>query len=573
MFDVQNHFKKSFLNLVGAIKTSGDTETLTPGQIGFASAKTWQLIAPGAADVATHPEVYLVQGSLYKEDQLGKHFKDRASHGGYKESVKSRKINGRFITWFAKHNPVDEKPHVVQIGYNGSVGCACPEFEKDKWYWIRVEVKGSTVLRTYTRNLYRTIGVYTGQVAGDCPDVSCAESADPKKVFEKFAEQIKLDPEVSQFLKEVKVVTEGTTSLSGTLFGKYQASRCDDGGIQSFAEVAAVYGNDIKLVSHVGSTSTYEIVKSGSAPSNSVPLDLTWTKVDEFYKVTKKICLTLPLKADGTSNLSDVQTFYDGILTNITLYDEGTTTTSTTTTTSSTTSTSTSTTTEAGQSYVGCTETLQADLLSDNTVDLVCEGVDAATFTLPQSYEGYSWEDCPCDTVADNLDQCVGLRLVAKKVTELTDTFSDASFSQFDHVEFEPVKIIVSFVDMDGSQDFKPMPVTEIQQPVIRQGIGETVVREMIQSAMYEQNFFFEDNRMREVTAYPYLQAVNRADKYVTYYLAHNVPTGIGPSGSIGQDRFLYRVFVKQGVDASTFETWMGNYLTSAGTGVSLQVL
>lgn len=573
MFDVQNHFVKSYINLVGPIKTSGKTEDLTAGQIGMASAKTWQLIASGAASVATHPEIYLVQGSLYNEDKLGQHPVGRASHGGYKESVKSRKINGRFVTWFAKHNPVEEKPHVVQIGYNGSVGCACPEFEKDKYYWIRVEVKGSAVLRAYTRNLYRTIGVYTGCPSGDCSDITCAASADPYKVFEKFAELIKVDPEVSKFIKEVKVVKEGDNSLVGTEFGIYQASRCDDGSVKSIAEVAATYGNDIKLISHTGSTSTYEIT-SQSAPADSVPLGLTWVLTNTVYKVSKKICLTLPLKADGSSNVSDVATYYSGILSNVALYDEGTTTTSTTTTTTSTTTTSTSTTTEAGTSYVGCTETLQADLLSDNFVDLVCEGKDVATFTMPSAYQGYTWEDCPCDVEADNLDQCVGLRLVAKKVSEITDTFGDASFSQFDHVEYEPIKIIVSFVDMDGDAcGFKSMPVTEIQQPVIRQGLGERVVRDLIQSAMYEQEFFFEDNRLREVLQYPYLNAVERSAKYVTYYLAHNVPTGIGPSGSIGQDRFLYKIYVRQGLDASTFETWWTNYLNSAGNGVTLQVL
>lgn len=576
MYDIQNHFVKSFINLVGAIRTTGSTVDATAGQLGFASAKTWQFIPTGSASVATHPEVYLIQGSLYQDDKLGQHPTGRASHGGYKESVKSRKINGRYITWFAKKNPVEEKPHVVQIGYNGSVGCACPEFEKDKYYWIRVELKGSPVLRAYTRNLYRTIGVYTGCPDGDCTDLGCAESADPKKVFEKFAELIKTDPEIAKFLKEVKVVTEGNSSLTGTEFGVYQASRCDDGTIKSIAEVAGAYGTDIKLLSHTGSTSTYEIT-SEEAPDDSVELELTWVLVDTVYKVTKQICLTLPLKADGSSNLADVTTYYDGILSNVAVYDEGTTTTSTTTTTTSTTTTSTtstSTTTEAGTSYVGCTETLQADLLSDNFVDLICEGVDVGTFTFPTAYQGYSWEECPCEDEADNVDQCVGLRLVAKKISEITDSFGDCSFDQFDHIEYEPIKILVSFVDMDGEAcAFKSMAVTEIQQPVIRQGLGETVVRDLIQSAMYEQQFFFEDNRLREVTAYPYLNAVERSAKYVTYYIAHNVPTGIGPSGNIGQDRFLYKIFVRQGTDSSTLEAWMNAYLTSAGTGVTLQTL
>ena len=119
----------------------------------------------------------------------------------------------------------------------------------------------------------------------------------------------------------------------------------------------------------------------------------------------------------------------------------------------------------------------------------------------------------------------------------------------------------------------KSLAVTGVQEPQRRQGLGEKVVRELIQSAMYEQNFFFEDNRLREVTAYPYLQAVDRKARYVTYFLAHGVPTQNGPSGQWGFDRFLYKIFVKEGVDASTFETWMNNYLGTTTTGVTLQTL
>lgn len=574
MYDVQSHFVKSFINLVGAIKTTGNSVDATPGQVGFVSAKTWAFIAQGAASVVTHPEIYLVQGSLYKEDGLGKHAVGRVSHGGYKESVKSRKINGNYISWFAKSSPKTEKPNVVQIGYNGSADCACPSFEKDKFYWLRVELKGSPVLRAYTRNLYRTIGVYTGCPTSDCSDVACAETADPKIVFEKFAEAIAKDPEVAQFLKEVKVVVAGTTSVTGVAYDIYTASRCDDGGIQALSEVAAVYGNDVTVSGRSGNNTTYKLVKKATdgAPANSVPLSLTWAKIDRVYKGQKKICLTLPLTSAGASNLSAVQTFYSGntkFTGTISLYDEGT-----TSTTSSTTSTTSSTTTQAGDTYLGCTETLQATILSDNFIDIACEGVDAAVFSMPQSYNGYAWEECPCDVVTENTAQCVGLRLVAKTSSEVTDTFSDASFSQFDHVEYEPIKVLVSFVDQFGeSCSFKSLPVTVIQNPVIRQGLGEKVARELIQSAMYEQNFFFEDNRMREVTAYPYLQAVDRKANYVTYYLAHGVPTQNGPSGQYGFDRFLYKIFVKEGVDASTFENWVTAYLATTSTGVTLQTL
>lgn len=560
-----NYFHKTFVNLLGAIKTSGSTADLVPGQLGFASAKTWNLIATGAADVATHPEIYFVQGSLYKNDKLGKF------HGGYAESVKSRKINGKYITHFTKKSPVSEKPHVVQVGYNGNVDCVCPSFEKDKTYWMRVEVKGSPVLRTYNRNLYRTIGVYTGCATSSCTDVACAETADPKKVFEKFATQILQEPEIRHFLKEVKVVTAGQTSVTGTTINVYRATKSGDIGlIEDYAAVKAAYPT-ATVYSATSKSVTYEVRKTGSAPSNSSPLGLTWALADVVYKASKKICITLPLKSDGSSNLNDVQTFYsrDALISSISLYDEGTTTTTTTTST-----TSTSTTTQAGTSYVGSTETLQATLLSKNEVDIVAEGVDSAIFELPATFNKVSWEDCPCESTSDNLDQCVGLRLVAKKSTEVTDSFKNQSFSQFDHVEVEPITIVVSFVNQEGEAcGYESIKVTEIQQPKIREGLGEFVVRELIKSEMYNNNFFTEDTRLREALEYPFLDAIDRSANYVYYEIAHSVPTGIGPSGNIGQDRYLYKVFVKEGVDASTFEAWMAAYLSSAGTGVSLQTL
>lgn len=573
-----NHFHKAFINLAGAIKQSGTTADLIAGQIGFADAKTWSLIATGAADVADHPLVVLTQGSLYLNDKIGKF------HGGYQESVKSRPINGRLITSFTKFVPRDEQSHVVQIGYNGAVDCACPEFDKDRTYYLRVELKGSPVLRTYTRNLYRTFGVYTGCPTTDCPDVTCAESADPKKVFDIFATQIKEDPEIAQFLKEVRVVLQGQTSVDGDAVNVYQASRCDEGGIRAFSEVAASYPT-AKIYSRSGADTTYEIRTTGAAPTDNLGgTGLVWSLVDTVYLAKKVVCLTLPLKEDGSSNLSDVQTFYSGdtkfVANSIVLGDGDctttttTSTTSTTTTTSSTTSTTTTTTAAPGSNFVGCTELIQATIYSDNEVDLDCEGQDIAVFSMPQSYNGYMWEECPCCNPVDVVDQCVGLRLTAKLSTEITDQFSNCSFDPMDHVETEPIKIIVSFVNEFGEAcTFKALPVTEIRQPVIPQGLGEFALRELLLSASYQQDWFTGDPRLREVIQYPYLDAIDRTKKYVIYTIVHQIPTGIGPSGTIGQDRFLYKIFVEEGVSAATFETWMTNYLTSAGTGVVMETL
>ncbi len=562
-----NHFHKAFVNLAGNLNTdtSKSSADLAPGQLAFVDAKTFDVLDVAAATVVTHPLVILAQGSLYQNDKL------TDFHGGYAESVKSRPINGRYITKFTKHSPVAEKPHVVQIGYLGE-GCVCPEFKKDESYDLRVELKGSPVLRAYTRNLYRVFTVHTGCLT-DPSDPT--ELADPEVVFKAYAEQISNDPQLSDFLKRVMVVKEGQTSITGTAIYTWQASRCDSGTIADISAVIAAYPG-AKLVSHTGSTSTYQLIQTATPSNNVNSTGLTWAKTETAYKAKKKICLTLPLKSTGASNLSDVQSFYSGdtkfVSGSIAGYNialEGTTTT-TTTTTSSTTST---TTTLAGDGFVGCTEVLQAEIYSDNNVDIMCEGVDVAVFTMPTSYNGYSWEECPCDTIDEDTDKCVGLRLVAKKSSEVTDKFSNCSFDAFDHIETEPITIIVSFVNKNGEVcEFTPMPIIELQTPVIAQGLGELALRELLQSSLYSQDFFLSDPRMREVIQYPYLDAIDRNKNYIVYVIAHTIPTGIGPSGSIGQDRFLYRIFMEESL-TTNFETWMNAYLVTAGTGVALETL
>ena len=81
-----NAFRKSFLPASTTLATTGGTDALTAGQIGFFDAKSYQVVSAQAAPFI------LAQGSYFAADKIG------PVHGGYKESVKSKVINPKYIS-------------------------------------------------------------------------------------------------------------------------------------------------------------------------------------------------------------------------------------------------------------------------------------------------------------------------------------------------------------------------------------------------------------------------------------------------------------------------------------------
>jgi hypothetical protein len=102
-------------------------------------------------------------------------------------------------------------------------------------------------------------------------------------------------------------------------------------------------------------------------------------------------------------------------------------------------------------------------------------------------------------------------------------------------------------------------------------GLGESVVRDLILSESYRQNFFHSDFRIREITqGYDILNSVNRNALYTRYYLLHSVPRFNNPSGTFDNDQYLLEVITDgQIVAFETFvETWLDNCSQCTGLEV-----
>lgn len=153
---------------------------------------------------------------------------------------------------------------------------------------------------------------------------------------------------------------------------------------------------------------------------------------------------------------------------------------------------------------------------------------------------------------------CAGLILNGAYV----DTrFGDCTFQISDFYEKEPVKLYASEVDLNGDPcAFTTLCVVTECEGLQVQGLGETVLRELILSESYRQNFFATDLRIREITqGNQTVSAIDRSALYYRYVLIHNVPRFNNPSGTFDNDQYALTIFSTAAM--SSFVTDVTNWL------------
>jgi hypothetical protein len=167
--------------------------------------------------------------------------------------------------------------------------------------------------------------------------------------------------------------------------------------------------------------------------------------------------------------------------------------------------------------------------------------------------------------------------------------FGDCSFEPTDFFEKEPILIYASEVDEIGDPcEFSGLCVKRgsgvdssdpfgnlTGQPVLGkqgEGFGETVLRDVILSESYLQNYWNDDPRIREITlGNATIGAIDRTASYVRYQILHNVPRFNNPSSTFDNDQYLLEIVAPARVTA--FEDSINNWLANAGTDVVLEVL
>lgn len=194
-------FQKLLVGTDGfSTKDGQNTLALVAGEIGVVSAQDNLIQDLTVAPVyATTPLIYLAQGSFHANDKIG------PFHGGYKETVKSKGINPKYVSAFYVTEPAAAVNHVITVGAAAPCDITC-----NTTYRLRVDVKGSAALRFLTHNAYKTLDAFTGCCVGDV----AGTLVDSAIVYEAWAAQIAEDAILSAFIAPSLLYTDNTDPLA-----------------------------------------------------------------------------------------------------------------------------------------------------------------------------------------------------------------------------------------------------------------------------------------------------------------------------------------------------------------------
>jgi hypothetical protein len=145
--------------------------------------------------------------------------------------------------------------------------------------------------------------------------------------------------------------------------------------------------------------------------------------------------------------------------------------------------------------------------------------------------------------------------------------FGDCTFQISDFYEKQPVNLYPSEVDLNGDPcEFTGVCIVNECLGSQAMGLGESVLRDIILSESYRQNFFSSDFRIREITqGNQIVNAINRQALYYRTYLQHNVPRFNNPSGTFDNDQYLLETVFTDAASAAAFEIAVGAWLSGCG--------
>ena len=196
-------------------------------------------------------------------------------------------------------------------------------------------------------------------------------------------------------------------------------------------------------------------------------------------------------------------------------------------------------------------------------------GTDTSVLSAPAGFTiGGTWDNYV--SVAHTPGQYAGITLYGAYVGT---SFLDCTFQTSDFFEKEPVKLYASLVDYAGAPcEFEGLCVVTECTGLQAMGLGESVVRDVILSERYRQNFFATDLRIREVTqGNQILNNIDRNGFYTRYYLQHSVPRFNNPTGTFDNDQYLLEV-ITDGTDTD-FEDFVADWTSNCGQCVDLEVI
>lgn len=341
---------------------------------------------------------------------------------------------------------------------------------------------------------------------------------------------------------------------------------------QAFADALAVeYGGEtpaeylgqtgaVALVSFVVNKATYDagvvallsdsIEEKGVSTYTCTPEDpalIAWAECGEYYKTTRRLCITLSKDCDpAVSRLDDVIAAFnerkDVVTDSIQLS------------------------TVNSPNSNDCAEIIEITQISNECLEDGCNTKSAAQFDELPSFEGHVWAECPC-VEENDCDTCVGVKI---ETAFVEPKFGNCSFSPMDHYNLDGIRLEISLKDDADLCEQTRWPVRKLTSFKAPQGLGESVLRKYLLSNGYrlpEEQFEY-DLRMREVIDQQHLNVVDRSAYYKRITLSHYIPHNahaMGMTGLSNDQSYSLDFYFEEGADTSQFEQMIQGLAGSAG--------
>ena len=487
---------------------SGSSASLTAGQVGFFSPDGV------AVQTASAKPFIIAQGSYFNSDKIS------PALGGYKESVKTKMINPKYISRVIKVTAKQARQMVVQVPV--TCGLAC-----DTTYRLRVDVKGSPALRFLSHNMYRTLDSYTGC----CDTTDPTLQKDPVKTLINWADQLNLSP-IFNTMVQARVYKLSYNASGSTTSGSITTTSA----VLSNSNFTT--GNNVAIgqkvvAATIPANAFVTAITSGTSVTITYPAQQTAPVIGTIATLGIKFYNDLYSGAVGTPQ-SGAATAIPG------------------------------TGTESG---VGGSAVVSAGTATGATIAAVGSNgaalytglADAASFSvdahieLTGAYIETKFGICTF-TPTDKYD-LEPLLMYTSIVDESGDPCSSLCFTT---------------TNANTGSNTSANDNTVVQLPIQASGSGETVLRDMILSDRYLQLAYPDSNRveslrMREIEQNPALASISRTSLYDQVMVLHSVPRFNNPTATFDNDQYLLVFHVPTGTSTSSLTNYLVNAAAAAG--------
>lgn len=488
--------------------SSGSSAALTAGQIGFFSPDCV------AVQAASAKPFIIAQGSYFNSDKIS------PALGGYKESVKTKMINPKYVSRVIKVTAKQARQMVVQVPV--TCGLAC-----DSTYRLRVDIKGSPALRFLDHNMYRTLDSYTGC----CSTVDPTLQKDPVPTLLNWADQINLSL-IFNTMVQARVFKLSYNATGSTT----SASITTTSAVLSNANFTTANGVAIgqKIVGlNIPANSFVTAFTSGTSVTITYPSQQTVPAIGTIATLGIKFYNDLYSGAVDTPQLG-AATVIPGTGTQTGV---------------------------GGSAVVSAGTATNATILAagSNGAALYSGLADASSFTV----------DAHIELSAAYIETKFGICTFTP--TDKYDLEPLLIFTSLSDESGDPCSVnCFTTSNSNTGANTTANDNTIIQLPIQASGIGETVLRDIILSDRYLQLAYpdssrVESLRMREIEQNPGLANVSRTSLYDQVMILHSVPRFNNPSGMFDNDQYLLVFHVPTGTSTSSITNYVVSSVTAAG--------